>query len=101
VLRLTTEAEATPAIDSDPIWPLAASRALSLQSPPDYVGAKAAMGRALKRAPVNNSELFHEFLGLLHRAGNDADLLKLTDELLAAGRTDFWIYQHRGMAKAA
>jgi tetratricopeptide (TPR) repeat protein len=101
VLRLTAAAEATPGIDTDPTWPLAASRALAAQSPPDYTAALAALKRAVGRAPKNNGELVREMLGLLHKAGNDKELLRVSDELLAGGTKEWWVYQMRGVAKTA
>jgi tetratricopeptide (TPR) repeat protein len=80
---------------------MAAARALSAQRPPDYKGALTAMSRAVKRAPQNNAELIREMLALLHRAGETKELLRMTGEFTAAGRSDWWIHQHRGLAKAA
>ena len=46
-------------------------------------------------------ELYRELLSLLHRAGNDRELLTLSDKLINENnRKDFWIFQHRGMAYA-
>ncbi len=102
VLRIAGDAEAVGGIDGDPYWPRALAIAYASENPPSYKEALSAMARAVQRTPVGANEgVVREYLTLLIRAGESKEVLRLTDEFVASGRKDWWIYQHRGLAKAA
>lgn len=100
VLRLAADAEKTASLSKIAVWPRAASKAYVKKR--NIPKALEAITRAMELTPPQQgAPVVREYLGLLIQTGKYQPLLEVTDRLIKTdGRREWWIYQHRGMARA-
>jgi tetratricopeptide (TPR) repeat protein len=99
VRKLAAESAAHPELGKDPIWNRALAKAHAATG--NFAEAEKAISRAIAMVPAEEAgELRREHLSVVHQSKNYARVLQLTDDMLAKGRKDWWVYEYRGMAKA-
>lgn len=99
VLKLANEAKAHPQLNDEWVWDRAS--AVVFASAGNYPEALKRIGQAMALAPAESRpSLTRDQLDILLKAKDYDGALKLTDQLIADGTKDWWVYQYRGLARA-
>lgn len=99
VLAQANEAKAYPQLAGDWVWDRSAAVAYAKTGKFREAGQRIAQAMAVADDAAKLG-LYRDQMDLLLAAKDFAGALKVTDDLLAAGKKDWWVYQYRGLAKA-
>jgi predicted Zn-dependent protease len=99
VIKLASEAANNPRFANDFAWPRALAGAYSATGKP--ADAEKQIARAISLAPKEQAaDLERQHLIILNAAKNYGRVVQLTNDWMAKGRKEWWIYVYRGLAKA-